>query len=271
MSDEKSTQNSGRVEIGQRFGRVVVIAEAGNAPNGGRLVLCRCDCDGNEKVVRAGNLQYGGTQSCGCLQKESLSAIATTHGLCQHPIYDIWVGMRNRCQNPNSPAYRLYGAKGVCVADRWDYFPNFLADMGERPSLEHTLDRYPNRDGNYEPGNVRWATWKEQQRNRRNNVTLEFNGHVKLLIEWAEEVGISYTTLHFRLSKGWSPERALTTPVHKNLPVEFNGQSKTVSAWARELGITEQTLRGRFERGWSVEDAFLIPAGKVGSNQWGQQ
>lgn len=90
-----------------------------------------------------------------------------THGMSRTPIYESWKAMRKRCLNPNAPKYRLYGGRGITICERWDYFENFREDMGERP-IGLSLDRIDN-DGNYEPGNCRWATQKEQQNNRSNN------------------------------------------------------------------------------------------------------
>lgn len=121
--------------------------------------------------------------------------------------------MVKRCTNPKQQSYRYYGGKGVTVCDRWlAGFENFLADMGERPD-GMTLDRYPNASGNYEPGNCRWATPRMQQSNTSANVLLEFNGETKHISEWARSLGTHRETLVGRLRRGWSVERALTTPV----------------------------------------------------------
>ncbi len=87
--------------------------------------------------------------------------------------YSSWYNMRTRCENPRATQYALYGGRGIAVCARWADFTNFLADMGERPSAGHTLDRYPNKDGNYEPGNCRWATQSEQCRNKRTSRPVE--------------------------------------------------------------------------------------------------
>lgn len=129
-----------------------------------------------------------------------------------------WESMKRRCNRPQAGNYYLYGGRGIRVCDRWmESFESFLADMGERPE-GMTLDRYPNTDGNYEPGNVRWATPTKQQRNRRFNVTLTFEEVTRTLAEWSELGGISVALLRNRMAKGWSPERCLTQPVStKNL------------------------------------------------------
>lgn len=127
------------------------------------------------------------------------------------PTYDTWRGMRSRCSNPNDGGWEAYGGRGITVCDRWADFRNFLADMGERPSRDHEIDRKDN-DGNYEPGNCRWATNKRNARNRRNNRQVLTPRGVMLLCEAAEVFGVDYGTLHWRLARRWPPERAFARP-----------------------------------------------------------
>lgn len=127
--------------------------------------------------------------------------------------YETWSGMKNRCISPNDISYPNYGGRGIAVCDRWrDSFESFLADMGRRPSPNHSIDRIDN-TGNYEPGNVRWATRTEQQRNLRSNRLLTFNGETRCMADWAGETGLSPQVISYRLKIGWSIERTLTTPV----------------------------------------------------------
>jgi len=122
--------------------------------------------------------------------------------------------MLARCRNRNFPDYGKYGGRGITVCERWatDYAA-FLADVGPRPSLDYSLDRFPNQNGNYEPGNVRWATQKQQQRNRTNNVLLTVDGVTKCLSEWAELMGLKQITIGNRIRRGWDVKLAVTTPV----------------------------------------------------------
>ena len=127
------------------------------------------------------------------------------------PTLRSWDAMRTRCLNKNNPDYKWYGAKGVTICDRWQYFKNFLADMGERP-LGTSLDRIDT-NGNYCPENCRWADKNTQARNRRCSTIVEFNGQKKSLADWADDLGIGYRCLQTRLSKlHWSVEAAFTTP-----------------------------------------------------------
>ncbi len=127
--------------------------------------------------------------------------------------YSIWSNIRARCRNQNNTQYRSYGGRGIEVCERWATdFLNFLADMGRRPSPDHSIDRIDN-DGNYEPGNCRWATRSEQARNRRSSRFIEFNGKSMTLAAWADESGVNMRALHLRLKNGWPLERALTEPL----------------------------------------------------------
>ena len=198
--------------IGQRFGRLKVVAYAGKSYD--HLWECECDC-GNTKVIAGYNMRAGNTSSCGCYRNEQASKANSTHQLRdKYPLtYTSWKSLRKRCNSKNATGFHLWGGRGITYADRWDSFPNFLADMGPRPSKEYSIDRVDNNLG-YTPENCRWATRKQQCRNTRRNHLVTFDGKTKTLAEWAETLGFAYATLRDRLGKyGWSIHDALTTPV----------------------------------------------------------
>jgi hypothetical protein len=152
---------------GQRFGRLAVLQEAG-ARHGNRYWRCECDC-GGETTVRTKSLRNGDTNSCGCLWLEIIKASNATHRLTETPEYRAWRAAKDRCYNPNTWNFHNYGGRGISMCDRWrNSFEAFYADMGPRPSAQHSIDRI-NNDGNYEPDNCRWSTRKEQRANRRDN------------------------------------------------------------------------------------------------------
>lgn len=123
-----------------------------------------------------------------------------------------------RCNDTESSLYTNYGGRGIAVCDRWrDSFENFLADMGQRPSRDLSIDRI-NNDGNYEPGNCRWATRTQQSRNQRSNRHITVGDRTMLLVEWSEATGLSMPTIAGRLKRGWSPQRAISTPVRTKGP-----------------------------------------------------
>ena len=174
----------------------------------GRFWECLCTC-GRTCKIRGDLLRGGITRSCGCLRAETRGNLKHGHAAAMSPEYVVWQGMMQRCadvQNEN------YGGRGIFVCERWSDFRNFLIDMGERPSLHHSLDRYPDKNGPYTKSNCRWATRKEQQRNTRANVTVKFRGVEMLLIEAVEMVGTPYHRAWQRIKKGWPAEKAILEP-----------------------------------------------------------
>jgi len=197
---------------GKVFGRLIVLGREGSSRSGQPLWRCRCKC-GNECVVFGGALRDGRTQSCGCLQRERVSETSTTHGQTHSIEYNTWANMKQRCLNPNASFFSNYGGRGIRVCDRWLHsFENFLADVGPRPSNGHSIDRIDN-NGDYEPGNVRWALSSVQQKNTRpyrKALRITANEETHTISEWAEITGIRRNTIYMRLTAyGWSPLRAL--------------------------------------------------------------
>ena len=206
--------------IGQVFGRLTVIDGPFQRPQkSGHLATiwyCRCVC-GLFVAVGHSNLTST-TKSCGCLRRELAAKRHTTHGDTAHgkdsPEYLAWSAMKKRCLNPKYSAYPDYGGRGITICERWiNSFGAFLSDMGRRPSENerYTIERKDN-DGHYCPENCKWATYKEQENNRRNNVMLTLNGESHTLSQWCELTGLRRSTISSRLSIGWSVKKALTEP-----------------------------------------------------------
>lgn len=193
---------------GQTFGSLTVIGRDGTYRNTKQAAwLCQCRC-GKQTRVCGNVLRRGLSKTCGCSHGGRV-----THGKSGSPTWYAWVGMRQRCQNPNSPAYKHYGGRGIAVCERWQVFENFLEDMGERP-MRLTLDRI-NNDGIYEPGNCRWATWSQQALNQRRRRTMKFDtakGSMNIA-EIAAEAGIHWQSAAYRVRSGYSPEE-LVKPKH---------------------------------------------------------
>lgn len=166
-----------------------------------RKAVCLCDC-GNTTQVFISNLNRNHTTSCGCLQKQVLKKINTTHGMTKSNEFNIWQGIKQRCYDVNSHAYSNYGGRGIIMCDRWlNSFENFYNDMGKRPSKSHTIDRFPNDNGNYEPENCRWATKTEQAQNRRKNVKIFYNGEEMTVSEFAKRNNIEGTSVYYHIKK----------------------------------------------------------------------
>lgn len=201
---------------GKTFGRLTVIQQVESVGLHLRWE-CACSC-GQIKDVRGGHLVCGKIRSCGCLQNEVRIAVHTKHGFARknqrRTEYKSWTQMLARCYNPAHIEYHRYGAKGVTVCEKWrSSFKSFISDMGEKPTQKHSIDRHPNNKGNYEPGNCRWATAKQQQRNRSNNRLITAFGKTLTLAEWNENAGFQAGVIGNRLQRGVPIERALTQPL----------------------------------------------------------
>jgi hypothetical protein len=199
--------------LGAVFTRLTVISLAGKDSRGKQKWNCLCSC-GKQVVARTDHLDNCRVLSCGCFSRERIIQQTFKHGLKRTTEYYIWSAMIERCYNPNSNRYSDYGGRGITVCDEWrSDFRKFLAYMGKRP-LKHSIDRIDN-NGNYEPGNCRWATAKEQGRNTRKTIMISFDGERLPLSDWAERLGIRAAAVHRRMKKGLSAEDALKLTVEK--------------------------------------------------------
>lgn len=201
---------------GQRFGMLVAL-ERVHISEKNTGWLCQCDC-GQTWMGPTNVLRFGNTASCGCRRG------GATHGHMRggekSPTYSSWKAMISRCYHSSSPSYEHYQKLGITVCDRWRYgegektaFECFLDDMGERTSKDLTLDRHPNNDGNYEPGNCRWASKRDQANNRRTNKLFEHQGRTMTFAQLVRATGLEKELLRHRLLRaGWTVEEALNAP-----------------------------------------------------------
>lgn len=192
----------------QKFGRLFIIEQF--VLSGHSTARCICDC-GNYKVVGVCDLIRGYTKSCGCLSRELTSKGRFKHGDSSSKEYNSWCSMKARCNenHKHKPEHKNWSGRGIKVCDRWvNSYENFLADMGRAPSDKHSIDRFPNNDGNYEPNNCRWATAKEQANNTRprsksrkstRGRRITYNGITKSIKEWSDYLGISKGYIYRRM------------------------------------------------------------------------
>lgn len=202
---------------GHKFGRLSVLCETSpiidSRGKTRRRWTCRCEC-GNVRDVRGEDLMSGNSTSCGCLQKQKAAERFLTHGGSRRsnrmPEYELWVRMRQRCANPNDHKFKDYGGRGIRVCSRWEEsFESFFADMGPRPDHRHSIDRIDN-DGNYEPGNCRWALPDIQGKNRRTVIWIETEGGPITASEYAHRNGINPKRLYKHMGRhGLAAEEAM--------------------------------------------------------------
>lgn len=187
--------------VGVKFWRLTILSFSHYGNRNRKYVNVICDC-GVKKKVCLNQMKFGGIKSCGCLQKEKASEILrkaiTTHNKSKsYPEYKVWKSMRSRCADQNDSRY---GGKGIKVCKRWDNFEFFLKDMGRRLSDKHSIER-KRVNGDYKPSNCRWATKAEQDRNRSNNVNLNFGGVKYVMQDFAKLMGVTPMAVFYRLKK----------------------------------------------------------------------
>lgn len=193
----------GNIDLsGMRFSRVTVIRKSGYKRNGGVVWVCRCDC-GTFCSATTNHLRMGKKKSCGCITRENAASgdHQRTHGMTKTKIYQKWLGIKKRCNNPNEQNFRNYGARGIKICKEWknDFsaFRDYVSALPHYGEEGYSLDRI-NNDGNYEPGNLRWATKHEQNTNRRNSAFYEYKGNKIPLTDLSKLVNVPYGTLRSR-------------------------------------------------------------------------
>lgn len=214
----KKAPNRIEYRVGDQIGECFFIRDTKTVKKK-RYALFRCKC-GREFEQSVDVIRRSVTKSCGCRQSNSGEKNSRrSHGFSNknspyNDTYRTWAKIKERCYNKNCWGYQYYGAKGVKMCDRWlgeNGAKNFVQDMGVRPSGKHSIDRFPNKSGDYEPGNCRWATQTEQARNKDNNALVTFRGESLTCGEWSERTGIKWSTIWKRISEGWPVHFALTT------------------------------------------------------------
>lgn len=202
---------------GNVFGRWTVLRRSGSdsQKHPKPMWLCRCECGKVARVI-ASSLVSGKSKSCGCGRIDSI----TKHECCDRDEYSIWSCIKQRCTNRNCSGFSSYGGKGITMCDRWlNSFKNFFADMGVRPSKKHSIDRFPKKEGNYEPGNCRWATTSEQAANKRNVILYTHNGQTMHLNDWAKHLGVCRSRIAYRIQRGLDFSEAISmTILHRRSP-----------------------------------------------------
>ena len=214
---------------GIRYGRLIAIKMISNTKP--IYWLCKCDC-GNYDNVSSSNLASGAVKSCGCLNKE----IITKHGLQSSKLYQVHNSMKQRCFNKKDKGYKNYGGRGIIVCNEWSdkekgfiNFYNWAVKNGYQEGL--TIDRI-DVNGNYEPSNCRWVTQQKQQLNKRTNRFLKYNGEIKTIKEWSEELNISYKILQYKSKQGLTIQEILKEQEKNNLKKYF----KKVTLYYKDTG-----------------------------------
>lgn len=196
---------------GMKYGRLLVKERVGTR-HGHSLWRCVCDCGSVVDVV-AGSMRTGLQVSCGCHKASLAAARMTSHGLSKSPEYTAWRNMISRCHDKKSSKYHYYGGRGIYVCSEWrDSFHRFYLDMGPKPTPRHTIERKDCNVG-YSKSNCKWATWTEQQNNKRSNLMIFWNGKTQSASDWERELGLPCHILSKRITcRKWSVERAMKTP-----------------------------------------------------------
>lgn len=254
------------VETGDKSGRLTVICETEPLRRNNRvarMLYCECEC-GNRMIVRLGHFVSGHTTSCGCY-KEELIKLSTKRDDQYRHARKIWYLMMDRCYNPKRAGYHIYGGRGIKVCQKWHDKGTFIEWYKEKVSPGQSVDRIDN-SGNYSPENCRSATNQEQSRNTSRCRNIKWNGQIKCLMEWSEELNIRYGTLIGRLNRGWSIEKAFTTPVKRVTKsiglIEYKGLKLSLTEWARKIGIPMKVISLRLNRyGWTISEALETPVG----------
>jgi len=261
---------------GQTFGAWLVIADDDRGCR--RKALVRCTKCGHEQRTWLSNVVNGYSKGCApCAWKENGERARDPNALSHHPLFHTYSGMFPRCFNERSDGYARYGGRGITVSPLWlgdGGFERFAEYMGAKPTDDHSIDRI-NNNGSYEPGNVRWATQSQQMRNTRRSRLIPLGGELLTMQEAGDRLGISRQAVHQRISWGWTPVEAATTPKgqtperlriraverprgRREREIEVDGVRHPVSVWAAAIGVDPQVIRARLSNGWSEREAVTL-------------
>ncbi len=182
-----------------------------------RKAVVECFC-GRKFITRITGLENGKVTSCGCRRRDGLIRRVTRHNMSKSSEYKAWESMKARCLYEKSKFYYKYGGRGITICDKWMDFKNFYRDMGNKPDEKYSLERI-DVNGNYEPSNCRWATRREQDRNKTNTVYINYNGEKWVLMDLAKKFNIHQQTLKQRVISGMTAEEAISKPIKYNRKV----------------------------------------------------
>lgn len=204
---------------GKVFGELTVLYKSGLDRKQRTLWLCKCSC-GNTKEIVGTYLVIGDTKSCGCIGADAIKKSVTTHGRTHTTEYNTWRAIKDRCYNTNHSSYKNYGGRGIKMSKRWfNSFELFLKDMGEKPTIKHSIER-KRVNGNYTKSNCVWLEKSKQAKNTRKSRWIEHDGRKMILEDWASELGVKSWLISNRLKRGWSIRMALS-----NIKYKSNGES----------------------------------------------
>lgn len=241
----------------KEFGRWRAMEYVKSDNRNNALWLCVCSC-GSEKLVSATLLRQGRSKSCGCLGKEVSSGLLKTHGMTDTPEFKSWSSAKGRCLNKNNQAYHAYGGAGIGMHEKWiDNFQDFLEHIGPMPKdgIRYTIDRIDNSTG-YLPGNVRWATHKEQMNNRSCNVYHEIDGCRLTTAQLAEEYGIFPSVLNRRAKILPIEEAVKPIKLSPKSKYRHNDQTLMLEEWIQIFNLDYYVVCRRLFLGWKFKEAI---------------
>lgn len=244
--------------INKKYNRLTIVKFVGSTKHQKRLVQCKCDC-GNNTTVTLTSVTNGYVKSCGCLQKEAGHKMLFVDGRTKERLHSIYWGMKDRCYNSHSDAYKHYGERGIKVCDEWleDYLNFKKWALNNGYSDELSIDRI-NVNGNYEPSNCRWATIEQQAMNKRNTLYITYNNETKTLKEWCDIYKLNYRLVLSRIHKNKkgnkSIEEIFFAPKKEEFTLTYNNEKHTLKEWSAIMDISYDTILERYKKKYLAED-----------------